>query len=158
MATRVELAYRKLHAVLQAAAAASDACPDTVHRNRLTTDLLEAGRTGAASYLNLVDEKGRLLAQEMNAPGEEGAYEILQRAMLEIVVYEPDDTARDQRFDDIMQALAEIFASLDMTLGGAVSDVIIDEPPDRMLLAGYPAVKAGRVPIDLLISAPTVFG
>lgn len=158
MATRVETAYRKLRDVLQAAAAASDACPDTVHRNRLTTDLLEAGRTGAASYLNLVDEKGRLLAQEMNAPGEDGAYEILQRAMLEVVVYEPDDALRDAKFDDIMQALAAIFEALDPALGGVVSEVIVDEPPDRMLLAGYPAVKAGRVAIDLLISAPTVFG
>lgn len=158
MATKVELAYRALQSVLQAAASASDDCPDTVHRNRVTATLLDTSRNGAVAVMNLVDEKGRYLSEEVNDPGEDGLYEIVQRATLEVVVYHPDPEETDRRFDAIMEMLADVFTTIDLTLGGRVDDVAVTDPPDRMLLAAYPGAKAARVSIDMLMSLPTVFG
>lgn len=158
MATRVERAYRRLRDVLQAAVSTFEDGPGTVYRNRVTAVLLDAGRTGALAVMNLVDEKGKFLDQEVNGPGEEGTYDFIQPALLEVVVFDPDPDETDRRFDAIMEMLAEFFATVDDELGGVVSNLSVDEPPDRMVLAAYPGAKAARITINMLITAPTVFG
>lgn len=158
MTTQIELAYQALHAVLQAMASGSDGCPDTVSRNRSMTDLLASSRTGVQAYLNLLDETGRLLGESVAGEDDLAEFEILQPAILEIVVVDPGDAARDVRFDGIMEALKDLFQTLDDTLGGLVDYVRVTEPPRRMVLRGDIGVKAASVKIDMLFTVPTVFG
>lgn len=158
MATQIELAYRALHQILTEVARASDAGPDEVFRNRTVNSLLGEGRTGIRSIWNLVDAKGRFLAEEVNGPGEDGNFEIIQPAWLEIIVVEPDDAKRDEYFDASMMVLRDLFRDLDETLGGLVDDLSVTEPPDRMVLQGADSAKACRVMIDMTMTLPTVFG
>ncbi|MDP1555482.1 MAG: hypothetical protein Q8L84_08490 [Hyphomonas sp.] len=156
--TKVELAYRALHALLSEMALASDACPDEVFRNRTVAMLLSDSRTGVTASLNLLDEKGRFLAEEVTGPGEDGRFEIVQPAMLEVIVIEASDEERDARFDAIMGALAAFFCDLDDDLGGLVDDISVTDPPDRFILQAVEGAKAARVRIDMTMTLPTVFG
>lgn len=159
MTTKTEAAYSQLHAMFQALAETSDACPDEVSRNASVSLELQKGRTGAYAILNFVDGSGRLLAEEVTEIGDEGHYELVQMAALEIALVEPDPAVRDARMDEILQEIAQFFTTLDPTLGGLVSHVEVPEPPERMVLAvGGGAVRAVRVPIEITLSAPTIFG
>lgn len=158
MTTRVEQAYRALHQILTEAARANDACPNEVFRNRSSSSLLTESRTGVRAIWNLVDAKGRLISEEVNEPYEDGRYEIVQPAFLEIIVIAADDAQRDAHFDASMMALRDLFAGLDDTLGDLVDDISVTEPPDRMVLQGAEGAKAARVVIDMTMTLPTVFG
>jgi len=158
MTTRVEQAYRALHNSLQAMAEGSDACPDVVLRNRSVPDLLVTSRTGTVAFLNLLDDTGRYLGEEVAGPDDLGQVDMIQPATLEIAVLNPADETREAQFDGIMEALKEYFQTLDPSLGGLVDNVEVIEPPQRMILRGDVAVKAASVRIEMTLSVPTVFG
>ena len=159
--TEVEAAYLELRARLQAVAVARAYCPPTVHRNRDVATLMHEIGNGARLLWNLLDETGELLAEEIGDGVSDGPYEILQLATLEIVVVDADDTNRDAVLDANVRAVRDfILAALasDPTLGGRISRIGIDRPPQRMLLAGVSGAKAVRISIGMLMDLSTVLG
>ncbi len=150
--------YLALHEVISVHARASDALPDKVSRNCSVTDLLSGSRTGGAKYLNLLDDTGRVDAEEMGGDDDETGFDLEQPAILEVVIVEANQTKRDSEFDAMMASLRDFFCNLDPSLGGVVDNVYVRSPPKRMVLRGAEGVKAASIRIDTLLSVPTVFG
>lgn len=159
--TEVEAAYAELRARLQAVCAARDYCPGQVFRNRTVATLAEDLRNGAKVVWNLLDETGELLAEEIGDGLVDGPFEVNQPATLEIAVIDADDTIRDRTLDANLIAVRDFILTTlatDPTLGGVISRVGINRPPDRLLLAGINGAKAVRIRIDMLMELSTVLG
>lgn len=158
MTTKIEAAYLALHQVLTAMAQASDACPDVVARNKSVTDLLSQSRTGAAVYLNLLDETSEVDAELVAGGDDLAEIELTQPAILEVIVFAPTDAERNARFDAVMETFAALLRTLDPNLGGAVDHLRVIRPPSRFVTQGAEGAKAARITIDMTITVPTVFG
>ncbi|RAN30635.1 hypothetical protein [Hyphomonas pacifica] len=157
MTNRVEAAYARLHGMLKQASEASDACPDGMYRNASVTVLVRESRTGVEGVLNLLDSDGRVMGQITD---EEGAdcFELLQPAILEVIVLDPDQDRRESRFSAIMSFWAEYFRGIDSTLGGLVDDCQVTDAPERFVIQQVNGAKGARIRIDILLTAPTPLG
>lgn len=159
--TEVEAAYTELRARLQTVAMARDYCPNDVHRNRTFATLMEQLGNGANVVWNLLDETGETVGEEIGDGFVDGPFEILQPAILEIAVNEPDDALRDAVFDANLVAVRDFIQTVqetDPTLGARISRIGINRPPERLLMQGINGFKAVRIRIEMLMDLDTVFG
>jgi hypothetical protein len=158
MATKIERAYCALHELLDAMAQGLDAVPGKVMRNTVLAETLAESRTGVRGLLNLVDQRSIVDAELICGDADDQEVELIQPARLEVVVIEADPVKREAQFDQIMEALGQLFVSMDGTLGGVVDEVRVSQAPERFVLNGYQGAKAAAITIEMLLTAPTVFG
>lgn len=123
-----------------------------VTRNQAISERLD---TPDAAWLNVLD--GGHQSPPVGVLG--GGWEIDHAARVTIGVRGDDDAARDERFDRIVEALAEAFGE-DDTLGGLVDLVELQavEPPDPELLDLAVGLKLGEASIQLIYTAATRSG
>lgn len=156
MATDIEAAYVRLKAVLQSAAAASDALPNLVTRNETLRGLFGELEGSSKGYLNLVDEDPNELAELI---GEDGAGEVefYQLAAVEWIVREIDPELRDARFDEGISALAAAIRAARSDPAWDSLEVFNFEKAN-LSTGALPGVKAGRISLGMLFTAPDVLG
>jgi len=156
MQTDVEAGYERLKAVLQAAANASPDLPDNVTRNQSLRSLFGEVQGSSKAYLNLVDDDADELAELIGDDGN-SEVEFYQRAAIEWIVREPDRILLDQRFDAGVAAIAS-------ALRAVRSDPAWDDLQVRGLeranlsTNSVAGIKAGRIPVAFLLTAPDVLG
>lgn len=156
--SEVEQAYIALQDSLRELVAQREYCPSIVFRNRTVSTIIDELKTGSKVVWNLVDDTGELLDEELGARDRDGPYEVLQPAMLEVIVIEAEDAARDALFDANLVAVRDFVRSVDPTLGGAVSWIGINTPPERFLVDQESGARAARIRIEMLMDLSTVLG
>lgn len=149
--TRTETALRALKAILVHAALPA------VRRNESQDRAFEAlGGGSERAVLALYDGEAVDVVALMGQPPDD-SFEITHAAELEWLVADLDETVREDTFDAGLEAIGGLVKA-NRTLGGAVSDCRIVEPPTRDLdLAGSRVVKTAVIRIHLEFTSPEPF-
>lgn len=155
--SKTEAALIALHTALLAAAAAPGAAFPPPSRNELLPTAFPQF-AGAGFWFNLLDGDGEITTQILGEPdGTLEAYEIIQRAELEVAVEHADRALRDAAFDAAIVALDDMLIA-DRTLGGMVDRAEIEQVQRTgLVFDGTVGVKAAEITVALSFTSPRPF-
>lgn len=167
MASATEGALQALVAALQTKSEEDEPAIVAPRRNEAVANRFSAFDGTSGGYLNVLDgaggpegpngASGEYLGADVLEDAGRDAYELVQRAEIEWLVDDADQTKREAAFDNGLIAINDSIRA-DRTLGGAVSWAGIEKiERSNLLTDGLSSVKACIITVVLNFTSPHPF-